>query len=78
MAVSTLVRHSEDKYTRQAYQRRKDDIYFYNKEKNEYKRRLEQEQRRAERAESALEEKDTTIADQAKLIAELQSRLGEK
>ena len=30
MAVSTLALQSEDKYTRQAYQRRQDEIYFYN------------------------------------------------
>ena len=71
MAVSTLVRHSEDKYTRQAYQRRKDDIYFYNKEKQEYESKLERERNRADEAE-------VTIADQARLIAELQSRLNEK
>jgi len=31
MAVSTLALQSEDKYTRQAYARRKDEIYFFNK-----------------------------------------------
>ncbi|MCL2406097.1 MAG: Rpn family recombination-promoting nuclease/putative transposase [Defluviitaleaceae bacterium] len=31
MAVSTLAMQSEDKYTRQAYARRKDEIYFFNK-----------------------------------------------
>ena len=71
MAVSALVRQSEDKIARQAYQRRKDEIYFYNKEKYEYESKLEQEQRRADEAEA-------TIADQEKLIAELQSRLNEK
>jgi len=47
------------KYVRQAYQRRQDELYFYNKnmsERDEYKRRAEQEQRRAEIAEKALEE----------------------
>ena len=81
MAVSALVRQSEDKITRQAYQRRKDEIFYHNKnmsEKDEYKRRAEQEQLRAEIAESALDEKNTTIADQAKLIAELRSQLGKK
>ena len=41
MAVSILARQSEDKITRQAYQRRKDEIYFYNKEKADYIRRVE-------------------------------------
>ena len=92
MAVSTLVRHSEDKYKRQAYQRRKDDIYFYNKEKLEYESKLEQERGRAEQERSRAEqernraeqeqlraeEAEATIADQAKLIAKLQSLLNEK
>jgi hypothetical protein len=30
MAVSAIVRQSEDKIMRQAYQRRKDEIYFNN------------------------------------------------
>jgi len=80
MAVTTLARQGEDKIIRQAYLRRQDDIYFHNKnmaEKEEYRRRAEQEQRRAEVAESALVEKDAVLADQAKLIAELRSRLGE-
>jgi len=45
MAVSTLVRQGEDKYTREAYARRQDEIYFHNKamyERDEYKRRAEQ------------------------------------
>ena len=43
MAISTLARHGEDKITRQAYQRRQDEIYFYNKEKYEYNRKLEEQ-----------------------------------
>jgi len=70
MAVTALQRQSEDKIIRQAYQRRKDEIYFHKKEITDY-------QIRAEKAESAITEKDTTIADQAKIIAELRSRLGE-
>ena len=71
MAVSTLARHGEDKITRQAYQRRKDEIYFYNKEKDEYERKTNALLR-------ALDEKDATLAEQAKLIAELRSQLGQK
>ena len=78
MAVSTLIRQSEDKYTRQAYQRRKDDIYFYNKEKQEYESRLEQERNKTEQEQRRADEAEATIADQARLIAELQSRLNEK
>jgi hypothetical protein len=67
MAVSTLARQSEDKYARQAYQRRKDDIYFYNKEKLAW----EEDKRKLAAAES-------TVKDQARQIAELKARLGEE
>ena len=60
MAVSTLARQSEDKYIRQAYLRRQDEIYFFNKnmyEKAKFKQeaeeanlRAEQERQRAEQA----------------------------
>jgi len=42
MAVTALQRQSEDKIIRQAYQRRKDEIYFYNKERADDRRLLEQ------------------------------------
>ena len=48
MAVSTLAIQSEDKYTRQAYARRKDEIYFYNKERADDKLKFEQERKRAD------------------------------
>ena len=44
MAVSAIARQSQDKAARQAYQRRKDDIYFYNLER-ENDRRLAEEYR---------------------------------
>ena len=45
MAVSVLALQSEDKLVRQAYQRRKDEIFFYNKsliERDAYKHKVEQ------------------------------------
>jgi len=48
MAVSALVRLSEDKITRQAYQRRQDEIVLYNKKARDY----EQMKQRAEQAEA--------------------------
>ena len=57
MAVSAIARQSEDKAVRQAYQRRKDEIYFHKRE---------------------LADKDATIEEQAKIIAELRSQLGQK
>ncbi|MCL2051125.1 MAG: Rpn family recombination-promoting nuclease/putative transposase [Lachnospiraceae bacterium] len=71
MAVSELVRMSEDKVTRQAYQRRQDEIMLYNNRVNNLTRKAEQESRRADEAEA-------TVADQAKIIAELRSQLAEK
>jgi predicted transposase/invertase (TIGR01784 family) len=51
MAVSALVRLSEDKITRQAYQRRQDEITLYNQKAKNY----EQMQQRAEQAELEIE-----------------------
>jgi len=42
MAITALQRQSEDKIIRQAYQRRKDEIYFYNKERQDDRRIMEQ------------------------------------
>jgi len=59
MAVTALQRQSEDKIMRQAYQRRKDEIYFNNKtsyERDEYKQRAELAESRAEKAESEIEQ----------------------
>jgi len=56
MAVTTLARQSEDKYTRQAYQRRKDEIYFYNKNLTDYKQRAEQAEAENERLRQRLAE----------------------
>lgn len=63
MVVATLARQSEDKIIRQAYQRRKDKIYFHNKEKQDY--------------EIQLAERDAKLAEQEALIAELRSQLGQ-
>ena len=48
MAVTALQRQSEDKLVRQAYLRRQDEIYFYNKELADNTRRMEQAERKAE------------------------------
>ena len=47
MAVSTLAKQGEDKYSRQAYQRRQDEIYFFNMsmQRAEEDRRLVEEYR---------------------------------
>jgi predicted transposase/invertase (TIGR01784 family) len=74
MAVSTLARQSEDKYARQAYQRRLDDIYYYNKEKQAW----EEDKRKLALAELEREEDKRKLTDQARQIAELKARLGEE
>jgi len=74
MAVSALARQSEDKVIRQAYQRRKDEIYFNNmnvQRAEEYRQLAEQEQRKREQAEAQM-------AEQAIVIAKLQAQLAEK
>ena len=59
MAVSTLVRLSEDKIIRHAYQRRQDDIMLAAKRAYE----LEQEKRRADRAEAENEQLKRQLAE---------------
>jgi len=65
-AVSAIARQSEDKIMRQAYQRRKDEIYFYNLERAELeqtKHKLEQADRRAEEAEAENEKLRKRLAE---------------
>ena len=56
MALSAISRQSEDKIIRQAYQRRKDEIYFYNMELEQTKHELEQEKRKNENLRKRLAE----------------------
>ena len=66
MAVSTLVRLSEDKLTRQEYLRRQDDILLAAKRANDYKlmeHRADQEQHRAEAAEAEIEKLRARLAE---------------
>ena len=78
MALSTLSMQGEDKITRQAYQRRQDEIYFHNK----HMAKMEQVERAAEQAERAAEQAIAernaavaAIAEKDALIAELQAQL---
>jgi len=61
MAVSALVRLSEDKITRHAYQKRQDEIMLYNKRVYNYERMLE--------------EKDAALADKDAEIEKLRLQL---
>ena len=78
MAVSTLSRQGMDKLARQAYQRRKDEIYFQKKKLKELedaKRKLEESEAALAEKDVALAEKDTALAEQEKIIAELRLKI---
>ena len=79
MAVATLARQWDDKIKRQAYQRRQDEIYFFNKalyEGEKFRQKAEQEQRRAEQAEQRIEQEqrraEQAEAESKKLRQELE------
>ena len=55
MAMTALQRQSEDKIIRQAYQRRKDEIYFHKKEIFDYQQRAEQAEIEIERLRKEIE-----------------------
>jgi len=78
MAVSALAKQGEDKIIRQAYQRRKDEIYFYNKEREADRRRAEQAEFRAEQAELRAEQAETEIEkirkENEKLLVQLANK----
>jgi len=78
MAVSTLARQSEDKLIRQAYLRRQDEIYFFNKSIADYEHRIEQEQRRAEQEQHRAEQAEAKIAEKDEALAEKDEALAEK
>ena len=69
MAVSALERLNEDKYFRQAYARRQDEIYFHNKALAE----KEQAECKAEQAELEMEKMKTEIEKLRQEVAMLQA-----
>jgi predicted transposase/invertase (TIGR01784 family) len=74
MAVSALVRLSEDKVTRQAYQRRQDDIMLAAKKANDYKlmeRRAEQAEQREAQTKAEIVRLQNVDAENEKLRARL-------
>jgi len=78
MAVSTLVRLSEDKVTRQAYQRRQDEIMLHNMRYEQLKQRAEESDRRAEQSDRRAEEAENALLEKDSIIAELRSQLDKK
>ena len=77
MAVSAIARQSEDKIIRQAYQRRKDDIYFHNVELAKHLQIAEQATRRAEQDRQRAEQ-DRQRAEQSNRRAEQSDRRAEE
>ena len=78
MAISTLARQSEDKYTRQAYQRRQDEIFFENLrtiQLEEAQREIKQERNRAEQAEQKVEQAECRIKEAASENEELRRQI---
>ena len=81
MAVSAIARQSEDKIIRQAYQRRKDEIFFHNAElaKNlqiaeQATRRAEQDRQRAEQSDRRAEKAEAENELLRKRLAELEAK----
>ena len=70
MAVSAIERQSEDKYARQAYLRRQDEIYFHNLELQETRKMLEEYKLIAQRAEQA----ETEIEELRKKLAKYETQ----
>ena len=77
MAVEALAKQSEDKLIRQAYQRRRDEIYFYNKERADDMRRLEEAQKKIEQ-EINRAEQEKNRAEQEKNRAEQEKNRAEQ
>ena len=83
MAGVALTRQSEDKIIRQAEQRRKDDIYFYNKNMakkaeaeqraEQAERMIEQERNRAEQERSRAEHAEAEIEQLRQQLLALQT-----
>ena len=77
MAVTALQRQSEDKLIRQAYLRRQDEIYFYNKEREEDRRRTEQAELMTKQAEQRIEQ-ERNRAEQERNRAEQERNRAEQ
>ena len=73
-AMETLTNLSQDKIKRQAYQRRLDELYFYNKmvcENEEYYHKITEQS-------AALSDKDAALAEQSAALADKDAALADK
>jgi len=80
MAVSTLSRQGEDKCARQAYQRRLDEIYYFNRNvylKEQADLKTEKAEQRAEKAEQRAEKAEAENEILRKEIEALQAKLNQ-
>jgi len=77
MAISTLARQGEDKLIRQAYLRRQDEIYFYNKELADNARRIKQAKREAEQAKRETEQAKLEVEKEKAENEKLRKKLAE-
>ena len=81
MAVSALVRLSEDKVIRQAYQRRQDDLMLQNRKDrklSELEASIAKKDAILAEKDAILVEKEASIAEKDAIIAKLRSQLAEK
>ena len=84
MAVSTLERQGKDKITRQAYQRRQDEVYYFIKnmsERDEFRQRAEvaeaefkKEKQRAENEKQRAEKAEASIEKEQQRAEKEQQR----
>jgi len=74
MAVSELVRLSEDKITRQAYQRRQDEILLQHLKD----RKMTELENEIARKDAALADKDAALADKDAALADKDAALADK
>ena len=80
-AMKTLTRLSQDKVKRQAYQRRQDELYYYNlvlSQNAENEAALAENAAALAEKDAALAEKDAALAENAAALAEKDAALAEK
>ena len=75
MAMSAIARQSEDKIMRQAYQRRKDEIYFNNMEREIERERREQAERKLRLSERELERSERKLEQSEQKLEQSEQKL---
>ena len=78
MAVNALEMLSDDKIARQAYQRRQDEVYFYNKgmfELNQYKQLAKQQEQRARQQEQRAKQQEQLAKQQGQRAEQAETEI---